>query len=200
MKLYKLTNKTHQTYNNTQWGEGVTHETNGEGELCGAGWLHAYLDPYLAVLLNPIHGAIRNPVLWEAEGEGEFKSEHQLKVGVTKLTTIRQIPLPKITFEERIHFAILCVKKVYSDIAWNLWADKWLSGEDRSKNSASDAAYAAYAAYTASDASDASDAAYAAYTASDAAFAASDAAYAAYVAAYAAAFDLLEIVKEIWPE
>jgi hypothetical protein len=33
----------------------------------------------------------------------------------------------------------LCAKKVYKGVAWNLWADKWLSGEDRSKS----AAYAA---------------------------------------------------------
>ena len=52
---YKLTNENHETYNGTKWGPGVTHETDGHGELCGSGWLHYYDDPLLAVLLNPIH-------------------------------------------------------------------------------------------------------------------------------------------------
>lgn len=41
MKLYKLTDSHGRTYNDTQWGPGVTHEASGEGELCGPGWLHA---------------------------------------------------------------------------------------------------------------------------------------------------------------
>ena len=61
MKLYKLTDEKMQTYNGFQWVLGETHETNGEGNLCGPGWLHAYTDPLLAILLNPIHANISNP-------------------------------------------------------------------------------------------------------------------------------------------
>jgi hypothetical protein len=48
MKLYKLTDQNAQTMNNTQWGPGVTHETDGRWALCGPGWLHAYEHPLLA--------------------------------------------------------------------------------------------------------------------------------------------------------
>lgn len=58
MKAYKLTDENHQTRNETQWGENITHYTNGEGELCGPGWLHYYNDPLLAVLLNPVHAGL----------------------------------------------------------------------------------------------------------------------------------------------
>jgi hypothetical protein len=100
MKLYKLTDENFQTKNQTQWGENVTHETGGEGDLCGPGWLHAYLNPYLAVLLSPLHVFFEHPVLWEAEGDGTFKYERQLKVGCTKLTTLKQIPMPVVMTDD----------------------------------------------------------------------------------------------------
>ena len=143
MKLYKLTDEHDQTYNQTQWGENVTHTVNGEGELCGLGWIHAYTDPLLAVLLNPIHANFVNPHLWEAEGE-IGKTDHGLKVGGTKVTTLTRMALPVIMMEQRVRFAILCAKHVCGDTAWNRWADDWLSGKDR----AADAAWAAADAAT----------------------------------------------------
>ena len=44
--------------------------------------------------------------------------------------------LPRVTIEQRVKFAILCAKAVYNEEAFNLWADRWLSGEDRSLESA----------------------------------------------------------------
>jgi len=49
---------------------------------------------------------------------------------------------PVITNEQRIEISIRIAKLVCSDIKWNAWADKWLSGEDRTKSSAA-AHYAA---------------------------------------------------------
>ena len=143
--LYKLTDKNGQTRNETQWGEGVTHETNGAGELCGPGWLHAYLSPELAVLLNPIHGDFRNPILWEAEGK-IGKSDGQLKVGTTKLTTVRKLELIVPTTDQRVTFAIRCALEVFSEPGFVSWAEGWLSGADRSEASAE--AAAARAAWT----------------------------------------------------
>lgn len=142
MRLYKLTDENGQTYNNTQWGEGVTHTASGKGKLCGPGWLHAYTDPLLAVLLNPIHANFSNPRLWEAEGE-VGATDFGLKVGTTRLTTIREIPLPDVTSNQISRFAILCARRVCRDEAWNRWADKWLSGEDRSAAAAGRAAWPA---------------------------------------------------------
>ncbi|KKL58315.1 hypothetical protein LCGC14_2226540, partial [marine sediment metagenome] len=59
--LYKLTDSNDQTYGKTQWGPGIEHAASGKGPLCTEGWLHAYTDPLLAVLLNPIHGNYKDP-------------------------------------------------------------------------------------------------------------------------------------------
>ena len=143
MKLYKLTDQDYKTRageaNETVWGENVTHTAKGKSnELCSDGLIHAYTHPILAVLFNPIHAEISNPVLWECETDCKLVSDN-LKCGVKTLTTVKQISLPGITLEQKIAFAILCAKKVSSDQIWNEWADKWLNGKDRSIESAREA-------------------------------------------------------------
>ena len=87
----KLTRANNTTKNNTQWGENVTHETNGNGNLCGPGWLHYYEDEYLAVFMDPVHGNFgKNGRMWEVKVEGNVL-QHADKSGCTKLTTIREI-------------------------------------------------------------------------------------------------------------
>jgi len=190
IKLFKLTDGDGKTRNDTQWGPGVSHSGTGEGGLCGPGWIHAYENPLIAVLLNPIHADFKHPRLWEAEGEIAIR-DGQLKCGCKTLTTIREIPLPEITAEMRVRFAILCAREALTAAdaackAWNAWADKWLSGEDRSAAAAAKAAAAA--AKAAYDATGAARAAYdAAAWAAEAAEAAAASAYAAYRASWAAA-------------
>jgi len=150
MKCYKLTDKLGETRGKTKWGPGISHETDGTGELCSSGWLHFYRDPLLAVLLNPIHANFPDDNgkhsrsacsmrLWEAEAEGHIKDNAGLKSGCTKLTTTHEIPVPKVTTEQRVRFAILCVKQVCIEPEWNKWADAWLSNKDRSASAASKA-------------------------------------------------------------
>ena len=137
MLVYKLTDANAETFNGTQWGPGVTHETNGEGELCGPGWLHCYSGAELATFLDPIHanfGATAR--LWEATAEGRFKDDSGLKLGCTRLTTIKEIPLIVVTTEQRVEFAIRCAQQVYTYADWILWAENWLCGKDRSQAAA----------------------------------------------------------------
>jgi hypothetical protein len=148
-RVYKLTTQGDTTHNSTLWGPGVSHTTDGSGELCSNGWLHAYTHPLLAVLLNPMHADIRKPKLWLAYGSGKRKDDRGLKVGFTTLKTVKELPLPEITTVQRVAFAIYCALEVYKEPSFAQWAAKWLSGEDRSKDAAAyaDAAYAAaYAA------------------------------------------------------
>ena len=138
MKVWKLTDAYGCTYGNPetptplQWGPGVEHTAPGNGPLCTAAWVHAYVDPFLAVLLDPVGANFGLTArLWEAEGD--IGAENLgLKVGCVRLKTVREVPLPQITLEQRIRFGILCVKEVFTDPAWNAWADNWLSGRDRS--------------------------------------------------------------------
>ena len=143
--LYKLTDEHDRTHGGCQWGEGVEHVTDGHGNLCGPGFTHWYTDPLLAVLLNPIHANFQNPHLWEGEGD-VAKTARGLKVGCTRGKTLKRLPLPEISLTQRVVFGILCAKTVYTDTAWNKWANDWLSGVDRTRAAATAAADAAYAA------------------------------------------------------
>ena len=147
MTGYKLTDKNDQTWGGCQWGPGVTHETDGAGDLCGPGWLHYYSHPLLAVLHNPIHGHfdLATAHLWEAEAGGEIRDDSGLKLGCTKLTTLKRVEIPEIATTQRVAYGILCACEVYDDPGWQSWADRWLSGEDRS----TDAEWAAWAAWEA---------------------------------------------------
>jgi hypothetical protein len=171
MKLYKLTDENGYTRNKTHWGEGVSHSGTGKGKLCGPGYIHAYTHPLLAVFLNPIHANLDNPLLWEAEGEIALE-DHGLKVGCIKLTTTHQIPLPTITIEHRVRFAIGCALFVCHDAGFVQWANAWLDGIDRSANASALAAEAAESAAWA--------AAWAAWAAAKAANASAKAAWAAF--------------------
>jgi len=193
MKLYKLTDENGQTHNKTQWGEGVTHEGTGEGELCGPGWIHAYTHPLLAVFLNPIHANFKNFQLWEAEGEID-KTDNGLKIGSRKLTTLKIIKLPVVGTTNRVAFGLLCAKEVDKHKSWNHWADDWLSGKNRSAANAAAYTHATYATtYAANAATYAANAAATTHATYAAAYAANAAAAAAYAANANADIDLIKI-------
>ncbi len=133
MKRYKLTDANMQTYNHTQWEIGTKRTASGCGELCGPGWLHVYTDPRLAVLLNPIHAYFGEGMrLFECECDGLSKTDRGLKEGWQSVTLTREIPLPAITIEQRVEFAIRCALEVYNDSSFVAWANNWISGKDRS--------------------------------------------------------------------
>ena len=138
MKVYKLTDENMQTHNNFQWELNKTYVTSGEGELCGPGFLHSYEHPLLAVLHNPLHADfdLDTARLFEADASGTILKDNQLKMGSSSLTLIKEIPIPVLTTEQKIKYAIYCAKEVCQNQEWNIWADKWLSGEDRSIKSA----------------------------------------------------------------
>ena len=150
MRLYKLTDRDGYTrqreYNQLLWGKNVTHEAKGAGNsLCTDGVIHAYTSPYMAVLMNCKHASLNQPKLWLAKGK-VVATDHQLKCGVKSLTTIKQIPLPVITLEQKVKIAIYCSLKVYKEPMYVAWAKNWLNGKDRScKATAVVAAAAAYA-------------------------------------------------------
>jgi len=168
---YKLTDHMGQTYGGTQWGPGVTHEAPGTGDLCTSGWIHLYDDTLVAAMMNPIHAHFDKPRLWRCEWSGATRDDHGLKRGRQRCTTVEELPVPVVTTEQRIRFGILVAKRVCSDPGWNQWADRWLSGEDRSRLSAADASWSAEAAWSAADASWSAEAAWsaAAWSAAEAA-------------------------------
>ena len=145
MKLYKLTDQNNKTYGCCEWGKNVTHKARGNGGLCTDGIIHAYVDPLIAILMNPIHAKIDDPVVWEAEGE--IVESDGLKVGCKELTTTKVIPTPSFTTEQRVAFAILRSLDVYSNTEYKKWATGWLCNKDRSVAAARDAARNAESAF-----------------------------------------------------
>lgn len=162
-KLYKLTDAQGRTRagedNELTWAVGVEHKTAGTGtRLCTSDVIHAYEHPLIAVLMNPAHARF-NPTtmrLFVAEGEIVAR-EGQLKCGVHTLKVVEEILVPTLTAEQRVKFAILCAKQVYKENAWNAWADKWLSDEDRFTAAAAARAAAARAWAAAAAAARAAD-------------------------------------------
>jgi hypothetical protein len=135
-QLCKLTDKHGRTYNNTQWGPGVTHTASGEGGLCGPGWIHLYEHPLLAAFLNLIHAGFKEPILWSVKVAGKSKNDHGLKLGYTSVTTVRKIKLPQPTTTQRVAFGILCALELPQHGQFVKWATAWLDGKDRDRGSA----------------------------------------------------------------
>ena len=134
--VYKLTDSEMRTFTGFQWELGKWYKTTGKGKFYSPGWLHFYSDPLVGLFLNPIHVNIRNPRLFRAEVKGKGLNDHGLKCGYSRARLIEELPVPQISFVQRVRFAILCAKKVYKEKEWNEWADNWLSGKDRTKESA----------------------------------------------------------------
>jgi len=205
--LYKLTNLHSQTRSATQWGENVTHELPARDtyQLCSKQVLHAYASPELAVLMDPIHAILLpDAILWEAEGDVVVSDG--TKVGCTRLTTLKQIPIPAITLEQRVTFAIKCALHVYKGPSWVAWAQAWLANTNRdayaaATNAAAYAyayAYADAAAYAAADAAYAAAADAATYATARAATYATARAAAHAAAAYTADFAFVALIaKEV---
>jgi hypothetical protein len=191
----KITDKNGRTHGGCQWGEGVRNSATGEGnELCSDGVIHYYSDPLLAVFANPIHGNYdpETMILWEFTPDAEVNGD-ALKKGCKSGVTVKQIPIPEITTEQRVEIAIRAAKVVYKEQVWNEWADNWLSGADRSEDAARATRAAAWAVEAAAGA--AAEAA-----AGDAAWATARAARAAAGAARAAwdtNIDILAIIKQV---
>ena len=178
---YKLTDQDGYTRRGktgeTLWKEGKRVEAIGTGnKLCSNDVIHYYDSVELAVMLNPIHACIDNPILWGIEIE-DCIAHDGLKGGCKAATAIRRVgKFPEVPTSARVRFGILCALEVYREEVFVKWAKDWLSNKDRT-------AAAAHAAAAA-----AADAAYAAAAAAyAAAHAAAAAAYAAYAAAAAAA-------------
>jgi hypothetical protein len=142
MHHIKLTEADTLTHGRTQWGPGVRHEAKpGPIQFCSETTIHFYSGDTLqealalAVHMNPTQAAFIHPRAWVFEPEGEVVSS-QTKSGCKAGTTVEEVPLPKATLEQRAEVAIRCALKVCSEARWVAWAEKWLSGEDRSEDAA----------------------------------------------------------------
>jgi hypothetical protein len=140
MLVYKLTDADGRTSDGYQWELGVTSVVNGKGDLRGPGWFRWHNSPEVEVLMGGMlgHSSPLSMRLFEAEAGGEVCRDdyYNIEGFSTELTLVREIVPPVITVEQREKIAILCAKKVCNNARWLSWAEFWLSGEDRSEESA----------------------------------------------------------------
>jgi hypothetical protein len=98
--------------------------------------LHAYSDPVLAIMMNPVHAHYPEPRLFEARGAGKKKDDYGLKCGFTRLRLVKELDVPEVKVIQRVAFGILCALEVCEDSRFRAWAHAWLDGSDRSAESA----------------------------------------------------------------
>lgn len=138
--IYKLTDKNMQTKDGFQYKKrryvSIKGNSNNEASFCSPYWLHAYQDPLLAAFMASPHCVSFYTRLFESRWKGEIAIAAD-KIGVTSLALWKEIKIPTVTKEQRVTFEILSAKQIpYLSDEWYIWADNWLSGEDRTAQSA----------------------------------------------------------------
>jgi len=149
---YKFLTPNLTSYNDFKWEIGETYTIDKPGNtMCSRDVFHCYNHPLLAEFMMPLHLDHENDYdLYKIEVP-EFVNSDGLKFASKSQKVIEKVERPVIINEQRIEIAIRVAKLVCKDVMWNEWADKWLSGEDRSRETAYadiDCNFNAYAAYS----------------------------------------------------
>jgi hypothetical protein len=164
--LYKLTNQQCKTHGGYLYGKiGSVHtkpKQDHDYALCSSDVFHAYSNPNLAFLMNPIHAEITNPRLWLVLGN--VVVDNSLKVGSSYQLVVRELATPDWVGSScdlgiRVRFARLCVAAGYTDAAARnaRHAARHARYAIRYADDARYARYADAAAYYAAAAADAAD-------------------------------------------
>lgn len=94
----------------------------------------AYETPLLAAMMRPVHPGAG--MAWAVSGR--VMSQDGLRHWLDPQTIAAAGPAeePYVGPSERIAFAILCARSVYGEEPFATWADNWLSGRDRTTETA----------------------------------------------------------------
>ena len=93
-----------------------------------------YKHPLIAIIFKERHGFDCCKKLYEVKPGGMIFDGNYI-CRSTELTLIKELETTEVTLIQQIAFAILCVLEVYKDSRFVNWAENWLSGKDRSKES-----------------------------------------------------------------
>jgi hypothetical protein len=88
--------------------------------------------PLVAIMLNPWHAQLEKPKMLELH----FASIAIDTSDPTIRMNVREVEVPETTTDQKIIFALMVVSEVYRNDQFNLWAEKWINGSDRSAESA----------------------------------------------------------------
>lgn len=149
MIAYKLLSQDLTSFRGSQWSIGKKQIVTEPGtKMCSDQVLHCYSHPLMAAMFNPIHANIANPKLFKIETSEIINSDFS-KLVCKEQTLLEELPMPLLTAEQRQEVAIRAAMTVTgASNLWISWAEKWLSGEDRTIESESHAhAYSRAHAY-----------------------------------------------------
>ncbi|HEX19430.1 MAG TPA: hypothetical protein ENG78_01180 [Acidiferrobacteraceae bacterium] len=132
MKRYVVVNQQGDTFAHQHIEEGrVMHSANtGSEEPIVRIIMSGFDSPLLAALEYPgSNNGIRLFMLqtWQTDVD---------KGNAQACTTVKEVEAPSVSLEEKLGFFVSAALEVYKDRDFKKWARKWLSGEDRSADSA----------------------------------------------------------------
>jgi len=88
--------------------------------------------PLVAILLNPWHAQLDEAKMLELQ----FTSAAFSASDPTIKMDVREVRMPEATTDQKIIFALMVIVEVYNNEQFNLWAENWINGSDRSAESA----------------------------------------------------------------
>jgi hypothetical protein len=84
--------------------------------------------PLLAVMANPVHVECVRPRLFQLSGN----TVNNAGVAYFQHHRIREIDIPSVSAEQKLVFAMYCVRTLSPEHAFAAWAERWLAKIDRS--------------------------------------------------------------------
>lgn len=80
--------------------------------------------PLLAIMINPLHAECVRPRLFEIGGK--FGQDQN------NVHRVREIDLPEVSPEQKLAYAMYCVRSLIPEHAFDAWVERWLANDDRS--------------------------------------------------------------------
>ena len=137
-KLYcKWFGKNMESWEDPKWEVGVPKGLPENNNSKNA--FQYYTNPLLAVMFKKYHlgHLIKDDYhgLYEVFPGGTIVEDADI-LSATKMVVVKKLEIPRVSLVQKIAFGILCVKEVSNNKHFDDWANDWLSGKDRSKETA----------------------------------------------------------------
>ena len=88
--------------------------------------------PLVAIMLNPWHSQLEQQKMLELE----FSQISVVKSDPRISMLVRETQVPSVTTDQKIVFALMVIQEVYKNEVFCNWSESWISGNDRSPESA----------------------------------------------------------------
>jgi hypothetical protein len=133
MTRYLLTNADHTTWRGNQIDTGRSvFSSNSENNVIATNADELGDSPLVAIMLNPWHAQIDQQKMLEIEISQIDVVKNDPHINLL----VRESELPSVTTDQKIVFGLMVIQEVYQKSVFNEWADGWISGSDRSAESA----------------------------------------------------------------